>query len=81
MDGSVNAVMCQNKFTTSPHQCVRLLYRGFGSTRWSLFIISIIDMMLSQEEDIFSVTIDVPQGERLGLLLAGGVDCPIEIKT
>jgi len=37
--------------------------------------------MVSQEEDIFSVTIDVPQGERLGLLLAGGGDSPIEIKT
>ncbi|KAL5261123.1 hypothetical protein ACHWQZ_G006983 [Mnemiopsis leidyi] len=36
--------------------------------------------MISQEEDIFSVTIDLPQGERLGLVLAGGVDTPIEIK-
>ena len=37
--------------------------------------------MMSQEEEIFSVTIDVPHGERLGLLLAGGIDSPIEIKT
>ena len=36
--------------------------------------------MVSQEEDIFSVTIDLPHGERLGLVLAGGVDTPIEIK-
>jgi len=36
---------------------------------------------MSQEEEIFSVTIDVPHGERLGLLLAGGIDSPIEIKT
>ena len=32
-------------------------------------------------EDIFSVTIDVKQGERLGLSLVGGTDSPIEIKA
>lgn len=35
----------------------------------------------SYEEDIFSVTIDVTHGERLGLLLAGGLESPIEIKS
>ena len=32
-------------------------------------------------EDIFSVNIDVSQGERLGILLAGGNGTPIQIKS
>ena len=32
-------------------------------------------------EDIFSVKIDVAEGERLGILLSGGNGTPIEIKS